>query len=294
MSRAAELDPLEPRPALRPRRRAAEERDGALERGPLGRDGARVVARVGLLLVRGVVLLVDADQAEVARPARRRPSARRRRRAPRRRGCARARRGGPRRSAPSAAARPRRRSARGSGRRSAGSRRSRARARSPRGRARARPRTPGGRPRSCRCRSRRGAGTSRRPRPRPATTRARAARCEPVSSAGSRSPGSACTSAAAGCSLRRFGHASARRARALAPASSRSSGRARAPGRRVRAAARRRPARPGATSTPGGASTPTSTTTRGVWPGRSEISTTAPVSTPSGTSYVNSCRAHER
>ena len=35
------------------------------ERGPLRGDRPRVVARVGLLLVRGVVLLVDADQAEV-------------------------------------------------------------------------------------------------------------------------------------------------------------------------------------------------------------------------------------
>ncbi len=60
----AELEPLEPLPALRPRRRAPVDRDGTLERGPLRRDRACVVARVGLLLVRGVVLLVDADQAE--------------------------------------------------------------------------------------------------------------------------------------------------------------------------------------------------------------------------------------
>ena len=38
-------------PALRPRRRAAVDGDRALERRPLRRDGARVVARVGLLLV---------------------------------------------------------------------------------------------------------------------------------------------------------------------------------------------------------------------------------------------------
>ena len=60
----AELEPLEPLPALRPRRRAPVDGDGTLERGPLRRDRARVVARVGLLLVGGVVLLVDADQAE--------------------------------------------------------------------------------------------------------------------------------------------------------------------------------------------------------------------------------------
>ena len=53
-------------PALRAGRGAAEQGDGALERGPLGRHGAGVVARIRLLLVRGVVLLVDADQAEVA------------------------------------------------------------------------------------------------------------------------------------------------------------------------------------------------------------------------------------
>ncbi len=61
---AAELEPLECLPRLRPRRRRAEDRDRSLERGPLRRDGAGVVARVRLLLVRGVVLLVDADHAE--------------------------------------------------------------------------------------------------------------------------------------------------------------------------------------------------------------------------------------
>ena len=61
---AAELDPLERLPALRPRRRAAEDGDRAFERRALRRDRARVVARIGLLLVRGVVLLVDADQPE--------------------------------------------------------------------------------------------------------------------------------------------------------------------------------------------------------------------------------------
>ena len=51
-------------PGLRPRRRRAEDRDGSLERGPLGGDRAGVVARIRLLLVRGVVFLVDADHAE--------------------------------------------------------------------------------------------------------------------------------------------------------------------------------------------------------------------------------------
>ncbi len=55
---------LEGLPALRAGRRAAVDRDRSLERGPLGRDRPRVVARVGLLLVGRVVLLVDADQAE--------------------------------------------------------------------------------------------------------------------------------------------------------------------------------------------------------------------------------------
>src|SRR5262249_58223897 len=60
---SAELDPLEGRPALRPRRRAAEDRHGALQRRPLPRDGARVVPRIRLLLVRRILLLVAADQA---------------------------------------------------------------------------------------------------------------------------------------------------------------------------------------------------------------------------------------
>ena len=116
---SAELDALERLPRLRPRRRGAEDRDGALERGPLRGDGAGVVARVGLLLVRGVVLLVDADDAE-----------RRERREDggagadddlrfAARGCARARRGARPRRGRSGGAR-RARSARGSGRRSAG------------------------------------------------------------------------------------------------------------------------------------------------------------------------------
>jgi hypothetical protein len=61
---AAELEPLQRVPGLRTWRRRAEDRDRALERGPLGGDGAGVVARIRLLLVRGVVLLVDADHAE--------------------------------------------------------------------------------------------------------------------------------------------------------------------------------------------------------------------------------------
>ena len=65
-SRAAELQPLEPRPALGSRRRAPVDGDGALERSPLGSYGARVVARIRLLLVRRIVLLVHADDAEAA------------------------------------------------------------------------------------------------------------------------------------------------------------------------------------------------------------------------------------
>ena len=61
---AAELEPLERLPALRPRRRRPEDGDRALERRALRRHRARVVARVRLLLVRRVVLLVDADDAE--------------------------------------------------------------------------------------------------------------------------------------------------------------------------------------------------------------------------------------
>ena len=59
-----QLEPLEPRPALDARRRAPVDGDGALERRPLGRDGACVVARIRLLLEGRVVLLVDDDQPE--------------------------------------------------------------------------------------------------------------------------------------------------------------------------------------------------------------------------------------
>ena len=62
---SAQLEPLELPPALGSRRRAAEHRHRTFERGAFRRDRARVVPRVGLLLVRGVVLLVDADHAEV-------------------------------------------------------------------------------------------------------------------------------------------------------------------------------------------------------------------------------------
>ena len=72
----AEVEPVEALPALWPGRRAAVDRDRAFERRALRRDGARVVARVGVLLVRLVVLLVDADQPEVAdRRENRRPRA---------------------------------------------------------------------------------------------------------------------------------------------------------------------------------------------------------------------------
>ena len=61
----AELEPLERRPALRPRRGAAVHGDRSFERGALRGDRPRVVARVGLLLVGRVVLLVDADEPEI-------------------------------------------------------------------------------------------------------------------------------------------------------------------------------------------------------------------------------------
>ena len=57
----AELEPLEPLPALRARRRAPVDGDGTFERRALRGHGARVVARVGLLLVGRVVLLVHAE-----------------------------------------------------------------------------------------------------------------------------------------------------------------------------------------------------------------------------------------
>src|SRR3954470_21864059 len=62
-----EVEPLHPKPALGPRRGAAREKHGAgLLCAPF-RDAARVVARIGLLLVRSVVFLVDHDEAEIAK-----------------------------------------------------------------------------------------------------------------------------------------------------------------------------------------------------------------------------------
>ena len=61
---AAELEPVQRGPALGPRRRAAEDRDRPLERGPLCRHRPSVVTRVGVLFVGLVVLLVDHDQPE--------------------------------------------------------------------------------------------------------------------------------------------------------------------------------------------------------------------------------------
>jgi hypothetical protein len=61
-----ELEAVQTLPALRTGSRAAVDRDGALELGSLRGDEPRVVAGVRLLLVRGVVLLVDADDPELA------------------------------------------------------------------------------------------------------------------------------------------------------------------------------------------------------------------------------------
>ncbi len=55
---------LEPRPALGTRRSASVDGDRRLERRSLRGNGTRVIPRVGLLLVRRVVLLVHDDQAE--------------------------------------------------------------------------------------------------------------------------------------------------------------------------------------------------------------------------------------
>jgi hypothetical protein len=60
-----ELQALELEPALGPRRRAAADEDRASVRcSPTGHL-AGVIARVALLLVRGVVLLIDHDEAEI-------------------------------------------------------------------------------------------------------------------------------------------------------------------------------------------------------------------------------------
>ena len=59
-----QLEPFEARPALRTRRRASVDGNRALERRALRGDRPCVVARVGLLLVRRVVLLVHDHEAE--------------------------------------------------------------------------------------------------------------------------------------------------------------------------------------------------------------------------------------
>ena len=64
--RDGRLEPLESRPALCARRRAAVHGDGTLDRRPLRGDRPRVVPRIRLLLERRVVLLVDDDEAELA------------------------------------------------------------------------------------------------------------------------------------------------------------------------------------------------------------------------------------
>jgi hypothetical protein len=61
-----ELESLQGAPALGPRRRASEDGDRVFQRRTLRGDGARVVARVRFLLVRRVVLLVDADHAQTS------------------------------------------------------------------------------------------------------------------------------------------------------------------------------------------------------------------------------------
>src|SRR5829696_3564943 len=59
---AGQLQALELMPALGPRRGRAADEHGADIGGPPPCDLARVVARVALLLVGGIVLLVDHDQ----------------------------------------------------------------------------------------------------------------------------------------------------------------------------------------------------------------------------------------
>ena len=102
---AAELEPLERRPALRPRRRAAEDGDRALERRALGRDRPGVVARDRTPACTTRRAPRRRRSARARAPARRPPSGRRRRRAPPRRRSARARRAARPPSAPSGAAR---------------------------------------------------------------------------------------------------------------------------------------------------------------------------------------------
>ena len=61
-----QLESVEALPTLGPRRRTAVDRDRALEGSALRGNGARVVARIGFLLVGLIVLLVHADDADVA------------------------------------------------------------------------------------------------------------------------------------------------------------------------------------------------------------------------------------
>ena len=216
-----ENDPLERRPALGPRCGAAVDGNRPLESRALRGDGSRVVARIGLLLVRGVVLLVDDHEPEVAH------------RGEDRRACAdddprlatrdpdRARRGARPDRAPSGGSPPCRRSARGSARRSAVRARSRARGRSCRAPARAPPRTPAGTPPSSRSPSARRAEDGRRPSSSsPDDTRSTAAPCSSVSAAGLGSPGSDSRSAGDGRSprgARRTGATSSRARAGVVP-----------------------------------------------------------------------------
>ena len=62
---AGKAHTLERMVALRPRRRAAQQQQRALQRGALGGDLAGVVAGVAFVLVGGVVLLVDDDQPQL-------------------------------------------------------------------------------------------------------------------------------------------------------------------------------------------------------------------------------------
>ena len=84
----AEPQPVVAHDALRARRGAAGEQHGALLAGAALGHHAGVVAGVALLLVRGVVLLVDHDQARGRRTGRTRRSAAPRTRAPLRCACA--------------------------------------------------------------------------------------------------------------------------------------------------------------------------------------------------------------
>ena len=171
-----ELDALEAGPALRPRRRAPVDGDRALQRRALRGDRPRVVAGIRLLLVRGVVLLVDDDQPEIAhgrehRRARTDDDARLSGRDAlplvAALGVARGPSAAIATSSPKRCAEPPERLRR---QRDLRDEDDRALAR-----ARASRRTPGGRPRSCRSPWARGAGGARHPRRAPPTTRSTAA-----------------------------------------------------------------------------------------------------------------------